>query len=79
MEPEVVVDSATGLGIDKGEHVAALKDGDFRVRLSSEVDAAFKIGVFDANFFTLGEKQFWDRDRLDQLDKSLETGAGKLF
>ena len=74
-EPEVVIDTAASLGVGKDELAAALHDGDVKARLRTEVKAALEKGVFGAPFFILGEEQFWGCDRLEQLDKWLETGG----
>ncbi len=74
-EADVVIEAAVSLGIDKDELSAALHDGDVKARLRSEVEAALEKGVFGAPFFIVGEEQFWGCDRLDHLDKWLETGG----
>ncbi len=49
---------------------AAVKD-----RLRQEVDAAIARGVFGSPFFFLDNEPFWGHDRLDQVDRWLETGG----
>ena len=66
---------AAALGIDKEALGAALQDGEVKARLRTEVEAALEKGVFGAPFFILGDEHFWGCDRMDHLDKWLETGG----
>ncbi len=74
-DAEVVVETAARLGLDGTAVTAALKDDAIKARLRTEVDAALEKGVFGAPFFIYGEEQFWGCDRMDHLDKWLETGG----
>ena len=74
-DAEVVVETAARLGLDGAAVTAALKDDAIKARLRTEVDAALEKGVFGAPFFIYGEEQFWGCDRMDHLDKWLETGG----
>ena len=74
-EAEVVVETAVALGIDKEAVTAGLHDADVKARLRSEVEGALEKGVFGAPFFIYGDEQFWGCDRMDHLDKWLETGG----
>jgi len=74
-DAEVVVETAARLGLDCAAVTAALKDDAIKARLRTEVDAALEKGVFGAPFFIYGEEQFWGCDRMDHLDKWLETGG----
>lgn len=73
--PEGVVDIAVGNGQD-GEAVrAALQDQALKDRLKREVDAALEAKVFGSPYVLVDGEPFWGQDRLDQLDKWLETGG----
>jgi 2-hydroxychromene-2-carboxylate isomerase len=74
-EPEVVIAAGAALGIDPSELAAALQDAGVKARLRDEVEGALEKGVFGAPFFIYGDEQFWGCDRLDQLNKWLETGG----
>ncbi len=74
-DAEIVIETAASLGIDKAALGAALQDGEFKARLRTEVDAALEKGVFGAPFFIHGDEHFWGCDRMDHLDKWLETGG----
>ena len=73
--PEVTVEVAGGLGIDKTALAAALNDGAVKDRLRSEVDAAIKQGVFGSPYIVIDGEPFWGSDRLDQVEKWLATGG----
>jgi len=74
-ETEIVIETAAPLDIDKEAVTAALRDGDVKARLSGAVDEALEKGVFGAPFFIYGDEKFWGCDRMDHLDKWLETGG----
>ena len=73
--PEATVAIATKVGVDKAELEQALNDPAVKDRLRAEVDAAIARGVFGSPYFVVDGEPFWGSDRLDQLDKWLETGG----
>ena len=73
--PEAVIEEAAKLGIDREALAAALQDPAVKDRLRREVDAAIERGVFGSPFFFLDDEPFWGHDRLDQVDRWLETGG----
>lgn len=72
---ETVADIAASLGHDKAAVLAALNDPAIKDRLRQECDAALKKGVFGSPFIIVDGEPFWGSDRLDQVDKWLETGG----
>ena len=74
-QPEAVVAVAEGLGLDGGRLGQALKDPDLKERLKSEVQGAIDKGVFGSPFFLVDGEPFWGHDRLDDLERWLETGG----
>jgi 2-hydroxychromene-2-carboxylate isomerase len=44
-------------------------------RLKSEVDTAIARGVFGSPYIFVDDEPFWGSDRLDQVDRWLETGG----
>jgi 2-hydroxychromene-2-carboxylate isomerase len=72
---EAVIEEAAKLGIDRDALGAALGDPAVKDRLRREVDAAIDRGVYGSPFFFLGDEPFWGHDRLDQVDRWLETGG----
>ena len=73
---EAVIEEAAKLGVDR-EALGAALAGPMRSRTAcaSEVDAAIDRGVFGSPFFFLDNEPFWGHDRLDQVDRWLETGG----
>lgn len=72
---QAVVEVAAGLGVDSGELSAALQDQAVKDRLRREVDAGIEKGVFGSPFILVDGEPFWGHDRLDTVDKWLETGG----
>jgi 2-hydroxychromene-2-carboxylate isomerase len=72
---DVIAELASGLGIDAKTLVPALQDQSIKDRLKAETQAAIDRGVFGSPFIFVGDEPFWGNDRLDQLDRWLETGG----
>ena len=73
--PETVVEAAQALGVDGDALVAALQDQAVKDRLRTENDAALERGVFGSPTVFVGDEMFWGHDRLEQIDRWLETGG----
>jgi 2-hydroxychromene-2-carboxylate isomerase len=73
--PEVTGNVASKLGVDKAELTQALNDPAVKERLKSEVDAAIERGVFGSPYIVVDGEPFWGSDRLDQVEKWLQTGG----
>ena len=63
------------LGHDRGELLAALADPAVKARLRQSVDEALTRGVFGSPFVFVDGEPFWGDDRLEQVDRWLETGG----
>ena len=74
-EADVVVDIATVSGADADEVRAALADQAVKDRLRQATDEAIELGVFGSPFVIVDGEPFWGNDRLDDLNKWLETGG----
>jgi 2-hydroxychromene-2-carboxylate isomerase len=74
-EADVVIEAAVALGLGRQAVAAGLQDPDVKARLRAEVEGALEKGVFGAPFFIYGDEHFWGCDRMDHLDKWLETGG----
>ncbi len=74
-DPAVVVETATALGVDAEALGAALQDPAVKERLKGEVEAALARGVFGSPTVFIDDEMFWGADRLDQIDRWLETGG----
>jgi 2-hydroxychromene-2-carboxylate isomerase len=73
--PQVTIDVAAKLGVDKDMMTQALNDGAVKDRLRREVDAAIARGVFGSPYIIIDDEPFWGADRFDQVEKWLSTGG----
>jgi len=73
--PEVTGNVAAKLGVDKVELAQALNEPAVKERLRSEVAAAIERGVFGSPYFIIDGEPFWGSDRLEQVDRWLESGG----
>lgn len=73
--PEVTANVAAKLGVDREQLTQALNDPAVKERLRSEVDAAIERGVFGSPYIVIDGEPFWGSDRLDQVERWLETGG----
>ena len=74
-EAEVVADVAAEQGTDRETLLAALADQAIKDRLRQETEAAIGRGVFGSPYVFVDGEPFWGNDRLDMVDKWLETGG----
>jgi 2-hydroxychromene-2-carboxylate isomerase len=74
-EVAVVVELAASTGADADETRAALANQAVKDRLRQETDGAIGRGVFGSPYFIVDGEPFWGNDRLDEVDKWLETGG----
>ena len=72
---DLIAELASNIGIDAKALVPALQDPAIKDRLKAETQAAIDRGVFGSPFIFVGEEPFWGNDRLDQLDRWLDTGG----
>lgn len=73
--PQGVIAVAADLGIDGEALDAALKDPAIKQRLRDEVDASIAAEIFGAPYIVVDGEPFWGSDRLDQVERWLETGG----
>lgn len=73
--PETVVEIASGIGISSDEVRKAIDDPVEKERLRAAVDAAIAQGVFGSPYIVIDGEPFWGSDRLDQVERWLETGG----
>ena len=74
-QPEMVVEAAQTLGVDGDALVAAVQDQAIKDRLRAENDAAIERGVFGSPTVFVGDEMFWGHDRLEMIDRWLESGG----
>lgn len=73
--PETVVQVAERLGVDRQALEAALQDPVVKERLRREVEDAIGAGVFGSPFVVVDGEPFWGHDRLDAVERWLDTGG----
>ena len=73
--PSDTVAVAASLGHDAAAVAAALEDPAVKARLKEETEAAIARGVFGSPFIFVDDEPFWGGDRLDQVERWLETGG----
>jgi len=73
--PEVTSTVASRVGVDPAELGQALNDPAVKEKLRVEVDAAIARGVFGSPYVIVDGEPFWGADRLEQVDRWLQTGG----
>ena len=73
--PESVVAAAADFGLEREAVSEALRDPAVKDRLRREVDAGIEKGVFGSPYIFVDDEPFWGHDRLDQVERWLETGG----
>jgi len=74
-EVDVVVDLASAAGANADDTRSALGDQAVKDRLRQETDGAIARGIFGSPYVIVDGEPFWGNDRLDEVDKWLETGG----
>lgn len=72
--PDVILDIAAGLGVDRDRLGTAIQSQEMKSRLKAECEAAMARGVFGSPFVFIDNEPFFGADRLPQIEKWLETG-----
>lgn len=74
-ETGVTLDVAAEFGLDRAAAEAALRDPGVKQRLAEETEAAIAAGVCGAPYMIVDGEPFWGADRLEMLERWLETGG----
>lgn len=74
-ETEVVLDIAGQVGLPSDQLISALKSDHIKNLLKLETEAALELGVFGSPTIIVDGENFWGSDRLDDVDRWLETGG----
>ncbi len=74
-DPSVVVEVAAASGLNADEVSAGLQDQAVKDRLRAVTEEAIARGVFGSPFFIVDGEAFWGHDRLEQVERWLETGG----
>jgi len=72
---EATVAVGAKLGLNADELRAALADQLIKDRTRTEVDKAIARGAFGSPYIFVDGEPFWGSDRLDQIDRWLQTGG----
>lgn len=72
---DVIAEVAVAQGLDGAAVVAALQNQAIKDRLRQETEAAIERGAFGSPHVIVDGEGFWGNDRLDMVDKWLETGG----
>jgi len=72
---DTIVAVAAGLGVEGDALRAALGDAAVKDRVKREVAAAIDRGAFGSPYIVVDGEPFWGHDKLDDIDRWLETGG----
>ncbi len=73
--PDAVVEIATAAGFDGAALATGLQDPAIKEKLMTETNEAIDRNVFGSPYFIVDGEGFWGCDRLDMVDRWLETGG----
>jgi 2-hydroxychromene-2-carboxylate isomerase len=71
----LIAELAANLEIDAEALVEGIQTQSIKDRLKAETQAAIDRGVFGSPFIFVGDQPFWGNDRLEQVDRWLDTGG----
>ena len=74
-EPDVVADVASESGADRDALLTGIQEPEIKERLKEVTNNAIERGIFGSPFFMVDEEPFWGHDRMDEVDRWLETGG----
>ena len=73
--PQTTADVPASLGLNPAKVLAAVGEPALKERLRTETQTAIERGVFGSPYVFIGGEPFWGHDRLDQIERWLETGG----
>jgi 2-hydroxychromene-2-carboxylate isomerase len=73
--PEVSAEVAATVGMDRQQVLDLIADPVMKEKLKTETEAAIQRGVCGSSFMIVDGEPFWGFDRLDQVDRWLQTGG----
>jgi len=73
--PDAVAAAAGKAGFDSAAVAAGIQDPAIKEQLKTVTDEAISRNIFGSPFFVVDGEAFWGADRLDMVDKWLETGG----
>jgi 2-hydroxychromene-2-carboxylate isomerase len=74
-DPEIAADVVASVGVNRDAVLAATQAPEMKERARNETQAAIERGVFGSPFIIVDGEPFWGSDRLEQVEKWLETGG----
>ena len=74
-EAGVVADVAAESGVDRDALLAGIGEPAIKDRLKVVTNGAIERGVFGSPFFLVDGEPFWGHDRMEEIDRWLETGG----
>ena len=72
---QAVATAAAEIGIGSAALLAGIESPEVKDRTRAESDAAIARGIFGSPYIVIDGEPFWGADRLDQVEKWLETGG----
>lgn len=72
-DPATLTDIATACGLDGAALIKASLDPAYDDKLNAEAQAAIARGVFGYPTYALSDELFWGQDRLDFLERALQS------
>lgn len=73
--PEVTADVAATVGMDRQKVLDLIADPAMKEKLKVETEAAIQRGVCGSPYMIVDGEPFWGFDRIDQVDRWLQTGG----
>ena len=74
-EPGVVADVAAETGADRDALLTGIQEPAIKERLKEVTNGAVERGIFGSPFFMVDGEPFWGHDRMDEVDRWLDTGG----
>ncbi|MCP3869027.1 MAG: 2-hydroxychromene-2-carboxylate isomerase [Gammaproteobacteria bacterium] len=74
-DPVLLTELAKEAGVDPAALNDAIQRPEIKSRLKTETEAAMARGVFGSPYFFVDDEPFWGHDRLDQVERWLQTGG----
>lgn len=74
-DPAELAVIAESVGLDPAVMAEAVAQQSIKDALRAEVEEAIDKGIFGSPIILIGEEPFWGHDRLEQVDRWLETGG----
>ena len=74
-EAGVVADVASESGVDRDALLVGIQEPAIKDRLKEVTNGAVERGIFGSPFFMVDGEPFWGHDRMDEVERWLDTGG----